>query len=81
MAECCQIHSSAPKRAEENTQVLAVKESLSQENVHRAQDKVLHCSALYGIIVLTKTNYHPTRRRKPCSTQCELSCAKAKLNC
>jgi hypothetical protein len=44
---------------EGNTQLLAVKDFLSQENVHRVQDKALHCEAFYGIIGLTKTNLSP----------------------
>src|SRR5438128_10747500 len=50
-----------------------------QDNVHRVQDKVLHCGALSGIIVVTTIHQHPTRRREPCSIRCEPSCAKAKL--
>ena len=42
------------KGGEENTQVLVVQESSCQDNVHRGQDKVLHCSALYDIIEVTK---------------------------
>ena len=53
---------------------------LSQEKVYEVPDKILHCSALYGIIVLTKTNDHLPRRREPCSIPCELSCVQAKLN-
>jgi hypothetical protein len=55
-----------PKGGGKHT-IPVMKESLCQDKVHRVQDKVLHCSALYGIIVLTKTNYHPTRRREQCS--------------
>jgi hypothetical protein len=54
------------QRAEENIQVLARKASLAREHLHEVQDKVLHCSALYGIIMLTKTTYHLPRRREPC---------------
>src|SRR5215813_14317664 len=53
---------------------------LSQKKVYEVQDKILHCSALYGIIVLTKTNDNLPRRREPCSIPCEPSCAQAKLN-
>ena len=54
---------------------LAGQAFLFQENVQEVQDKVLHCSALYGIIVLTRTNHHLTRRREPCSIRYEPLCA------